>query len=1538
MSLKPRTFRRVVLLGGFTAVLLIVFLSFFVVRPWQKQRTLESMRTEGMAAAESGDHVLASKLLNRYLSRDENAEPEIVLAHARSRTKYQTSDGGYIRAAIRSYRRYLDLVPDDLTAAQELLPLFVETGMNIEGKTLAERMRSELGDTSIEVLRYQRYANIGLGANDAVLEELFISAAEHPDAQFIDFVAYGSWLQSQNRGAEVEGVIDSLMVVHGDSMDLALVSSVLRLNEINNSNLENSELKAEEYALRDEIAGEIASVIGLDQQTGEWIDGPAQLDPVASSVVDRGFNSLMRPDLSMMVIQASAEQNQDNSSLVWAARRLFWSQDYESLFALSDTNKDGELVPDVLGYKVLAHRELEDDESAANTLESLKAVVLDFRGKLWLEVLDAKTSFDQGRFVEARPKVKEVLEDYAYEPTFRMLMGDIYSELGRFDEANEQWNEANTQVLSEVGYVGWMDPYIRLIEAYTTAGRASEANDYINALNILDPNNGIARSMSLLTVASNARAENFDRDRIRRILTTFEEQAAEFTAEQLAQTAPQVATMYASLEDAGSRAKAAQMIESAIGTSPAPALLRSLIEVDYRYDLGVAQGLGLNQLEVIMQSAQSAFQYALTMYAKVNVADAGLDVIERGAQLSDDADRYQWDLVRAKYLDTIKDDRAVDAWNSLLEQNSENVDLLYQAAESNAFVNDLNRVNSLIDQIVELTSTAGQALPTRLRLARASAIVSNVSPEAAAQARSNGAEQPSAMPTKAQRDRAIEIVRAVVASEQQNVKARTMLARLLSLSSSPMLDAKDRFEPDLNAAADQYVTISRMKNGRSAQRYLIQAVDLCYQGNEDERAIQFLLEFETRFPNDWSSLITIAPRLEKLGEFSAAESIYDRIYSVMKRVRAQGEVDDPRVLSLEVEAGLSLVNVYITQQASRSKITEILTDLRQLPELTRDQLVELASMHTKYEYKAEGQELARSGERYGLSPAEAKLVNALYAEKFDLGNLYQELLQEVVELDPLHEDAWRLLIFSILEQERYEDARAVIAQAKSALPDTVDLKTVERLSKGNGQSLVEMIESGDIPAGNPVVTEAARRYDEIQASRQDLTPSQLADLLVAMIQDFPSLSAVQKMALTELERIGYTPSFIAEYADRASRMAPADPVFLSLSAKANLRMGNAAQAKEIAIHMRSLADDSPVEADLITAQAMVQLGEYADATLLVGQYVTEAIGQPDSAKNLDILLAYSQAQLMGGGDPEMIFAMLSPMLESNEVVRVQIWLTLAAYSIPTHELAARWLETVTPYIQSNELQTLSNTWLVMIERHDAWIPEYAQSAVGLMEQVLASGANNASDVSAMAQAQYALAKSTQNPTQRMQIMARAVERMDQADQLDPSNLAYLMIGAGYANEAGDLSSAEERYRALLDRNIGPSLFLASIHNNLAMVIERRSDDPVELEEAHQLSVQATDMFANPTFWGTRGWVELALGQFAEAEDSFKEAILLDESIVEGWVGLAIAQHQAGPDRTEDASATFDRVVELFDGTEKDEDLVRRLRLLGAEQWTSVIVD
>ncbi len=1503
MALKPRTFRRVILIGSLVSVMLILAFGYFVVRPWQRQRTVDSMLVEGMAAAQAGDHVTATTLIGRYISRTDEPDPEVLLAFSRSRVKYQSSDFGHIRVAIGTYRSYLAQVPDDVEVAKELLPLFNTARMFLDAKELAQTLRTQYHDTSLEVIREEIDARVGLDEEDPLIEQLLVMSVEHPDAQFRDLFRYIGWLANAGRRDEAKAFINARLESDPNSVDTKLAALWGRITGGDELNVE----------LVDAYAGELCEVLGLDPQTKQWADEPTFLTTEMTIFVDKLFNGFRRPDLSLAVRLASARTIRDTDSMMWAARRLYWTGELEALAELGTVNVLGEPVPDVLGYQVLASRQADDEESESALRSELDAIELDFRAKAWSLLFEGLDLLEEDETVLARAKVKKALALYPVEPTFYLVSGDIFARHGRLDQARAQWVQAQEIVSELAGRIGWLDPSIRMINAYAQAGRMSEVLDEVNQLIEIAPENPVSTMIWLRSYASLARNNELDRATTQSILLRFEGVRSALSAEQQAVISPQIATLYASI---GQDEDAKAVLASAISASPDQQVLLDILEVDQRYGLGIAQSAGIDTDALVLSSPGRALRHALNIFAQTQEIEDGLAIIEEGARSTAEEDSYPWALARARYLDAVespdgKDSQAAQAWMKLRDAHPDDIDLLYQIVESNAIGSDLGMVNELIDEIVEKTSTSGQTLPSRLRLARASAIMS-----------SNADGGP---PVKSMRDRALEIVRSVVASEPENVKARNMLGRLLAMKPSPTLsNPDDLFEPDIEGAIEQYVTISRQLKGRAAQQYLFEAIDLSFEYDDEDKARQYLVEFDSRFPNDFEVLPHVARRFENINDLDNAAAIYARIYQ--HAASAWQKMD----------AGLSLVNVYSAQN-ERRLVFALLEDLRNEPEIDADQLVDLASLHTRNGYKPEGDLLAKSGERYGLDPIEAKMVYARYAGAFVSGEAFETTLGEIVSLDPTNEQAWTLLIERLVREQRFDEAQEAVASAIAQIPESKGLRALSVLARGELESASVLFETGAIEP-NAFVREAVDRVDEYMAAKGQGTVDEQITMLISMLDRFPDFSPIQRFALSELNSTGLNPAMIAQYADRAARQMPNDSLIMRIAGNAYLRASSPSDAMRIARLWRANVAGSPLEPDLIIAQAMVGLENYEEASNAIRPYVLGAIERPNEELNASVLHVYSHAQLMQGEDPQIVAARLEPLLEGENPLAKRVWLNLAMGSVPTHTQAAHWIEVFTSHAAPEDMPAIANAWLAVIERFDDPLPEYAQAGIDLLEPIVESGPENPLYMGTLGRLYFELSQMTEDQTRQRDLLKQAAGIMEQAARVDPQNFAFLAQSALFETMAHNFPAAESKYRELLAQELPPGRFLATILNNLAMVIERQTKDTTQLTEALAMSTQATDISGDPSFWGTRGWVALALSKFDEAEASFREAVNQDAMSFEGWAGLAIVQHKLGPSRADDAASSFRRVMELIDAATSpiSDDLLDRLKTQGDEQWASVL--
>ncbi len=1502
MAMKPRTFRRVVLIGSLVAVVLVVGLGYFVVRPWQTQRKLNAMRIDGVAAYEAGDYTTANTLLTRYLKSAQNPEPGVMLDYARARLKVQTSDGGYIRSAVRAYRNYLNSVPGDVEASGELLPLFNLMGMHVEAKSLAQDLRTKYGDDRLDTIRQERIAREGLQEGAEAVEPLLKAAVDHPDAGFADLYFYADWLRARERVQEAQELVDARLDRDPDSLAARLVDYWLSLFD----------RLGDDPAIVRQVSDELAGIVGLDPQTAQWISEPGEITSVMADFLDQRFNSYGRPDLSLAVRERSAVHQRDAFSASLAARRLFWGRQRDRLMALEVKSEEGEPVPDVVAYQILQARADGDEALADELAKKLATVRLDFRGRAWENYLQALDHMERGEPVEARPLLRKALDMYDREPTFHLEMGKLQAKLGRLSDARDEWlladYYANGRPVSErrpgeqdLGPVGWIEPIVRLIDEYGRANRLPEAVEYLRELSRVAPNNPFANNLVLQTVASMARSNQLARDVAVSVLSTYEAQTEQYGAEYKRDIAPQIATLYAYTNQPQ---KASEALRFAVGASPTPAQLAAVLDVDQYFSLGVAAETGVDIDRVAGTTPTAALRHALNLQRDTGGVQAGLGFIERSAAKAPESEAYDWELARTKYLDATGDDRALSAWEAMVKAHPDRVDLMYEAAESEAFSTDLTRIDAMISRILKMTGTVGKLTPSRLRLARASAMVRTVR-------------------TRQTRQQALEIVRAVVANEPSNIMARNMLGRLLSMRPSPPFTPDTSFEPDYAGAITQYAAIAHLIDGRGAQVYLLEAIDLAIENGDADTAKQYLREFETRFSTDFSTLPEIARRYVNVGSPREAVDIYRRIH--------RNSTDQTRV----ADAGLALADLYLTQD-NRGQGEALLTDLGQAESLSAGQLARLASLNARYGHKPEGDALAASGERYGLSPAESKLAFALYADAYISEEAYLSALREMIELEPTNAQGWKLLAGRLVQLKRYDEAQEVVERAKSNFPDDSEFKALTALAQGDPSSASEFLSASGVEM-TPQTQEAARRVDAYSTLPSTATLDERVKMLRSMLDDFPEFVPLQQFALANLNELPVDPKLVARYAENASRIMPSSATVMRIACEAYLR-GDDPQPREairLAKLWRANTRGSATEPDAVAARAMIELENYTECVRLLEPHVLGAIEHPERDVSQQVLYAYSHAKLMLGEDPKTTAARLEPLLADHPAIRNRVWLSLGVSSVPSAEGGAAWIRQLEPYAQGQERLAIAGAWVALAERHRAWGPGYAREAIDIIEPTLSADQQPSTSLMVtLSRAYAALARGLDDTQAREHAFARAVSLLQRAGTIEEGNLFLLMQAAAISNESGNDPQTEAIYKQLLEQDLPSGAMKASILNNLAMVMERQHDDPQLLALAHQHAIEATKMADLSSFWGTRGWVELAMGDLAQAESSFRHALGLQANDPEGLVGLVISLHAQGRDDTDEAKQALERVLGLQRAGELAEEYRSRLLSQGAAAWAS----
>jgi len=1175
----------------------------------------------------------------------------------------------------------------------------------------------------------------------------------------------------------------------------------------------------------------------------------------------------------------------------------------EALAQLQLNTIEGEPDADVLGYRYLAALRKSDEEMMANLKEQMSTIVLDARAKAWLEFIAGESAFRAESIVEARTSVQKAIDTYTSEPTFHLLMGAIQQKQGRFNEAIELWTQSSEAANDKVGSStlsnssGWTVPMIRILDAYSAQRRLAEAVVYIRELGRIGQRDVQATFKLLEVKATLARSGELPDEMGEEFLATWTKNKEEIPPESRALLAPMVATILAS---SGYWDQAHDELLSAVEHAKnEPKLLIDIVDVDARYQLGVAADAGIDTRSIGAESVEGALRIANRVARDQQSTEAGLRLFDQAMAKAPEQSRDAWNRARVGFLDARDDPRAGAGWEELLAANPKDVDLRYRAAESNAFSKDLARVDALIAEITQINDTPGKTPESRLRLARANAIVGTVR-------------------NRTNRDRALEIVRSVVATEPNNIKARNMLGKLQVLQPSPGLPENEQYKRDFQGAIDSYLVLANQLGSQGAQTYLLESSDLAFEMGDEEQASEILRQLSTRFERDWRVLPLVAERYENLGKLQQAADIY-------RRVIQNNPTSDAALAfaNLQLKLGNTTQGMSMIQQISKAET------------LTQDQLLRLASLYVRAGKQPEAELIASSGERYGLDPFEAKMLMARFARAHLSPEAQILALQEATEIDPQNSLGWRQLIQRLIELNRFKEARAVYEQAISAIPNDDDIERLDVLTRGTpvtGEDLLQMSGIKD----NDHLQDAIKQVDVYDKLPRDATIQERVEMLTGLINDYPEIPAVQTYAVNQLRGLPIDPGFIAFHAEKALKNARGNAQIMAIAGESALLSNQPEQAIRVVQLWRANSLESSIIAEAIMARAMIQLGRYQQAAERLNSYIETATQTPDEPLHIEILDAFCYARLMIGENPEVTAARLEPLMQSSASVRNRIWLGLAANAIQDPSIGAAWISRASEYADLDDDAdrfAIAQAWIRLAERHQSWNADDAQRAIELLTPLVERDAKQVTWLRVIATAYAQRARAQQGQQQRRDDYARAVEFMLQAADLDEGNLGPLLDAAGLSVE-GDLhKQARLIYERLLGYPIPEGELKAMLLNNLSMSILREGVGSADADQLMGYVEESTRLSpTTPTFWGTRGWVEHALGDTTGAERSFRTLIGYSPDDAEGWTGLAIVLQAQGASRADELAAALAKLRQINERSPLEPELRQHLTASGLSVW------
>lgn len=1443
MALRPRTARRLALIVGLLVIVAGGGVALLTIPRWQSNRLLARFQRDGMKAYEAGDYPEAVSLLGRHVRGmgSRPIDPDVRLALARARAEWETGDGGYLQVAISHYRDYLRDRPDDRAASQELLALFVKAGLWPEARDLGMRLRGETLDAvqpeNFQILRDEVAARVRINPKDPVIAEIDarLLGVEHP--AFAD-----AWNAIAHRQAADDlASIPPIVRAYADSAPDSLGAKVLTVLT------DGVELPNGQPTLGD-AALSLAGSIGLDPATGQWPDAPALDDAEMARVMQRTFDLANMGAAAETVLRIASAAPKGEEFLPLLAQRLYWGGQHDDLLALNPAHSPGKPDADVLGYQGLAAMSTGKAERVSDITRELQDINQQFRAKAWLDALAARSNLDSGNTVEARARATAAVERDPLEPTMRLILGDVLNALGRTGEALDAWEAATELAVPAI----WLDPDVRRVTALLSSSRGIEARDVVLKLGQRAPGSLAVNALAVRVYSALARSGLINASDIREAVRLAEGLAPYVEGAQRADLSLSVAGMQAAL---GNLDKARAEIALALRTPGGEAMLPRALELDQRYQLGLAQQLGVPSMPERIDDPDTALGIALTFAAgeldgrDERVARAR-EMIDNSAAAAGPGSKPAWLRVRARFADAVDPDTAAPAWQAAISASPDDIDLLAEAVSSEALGYDLGFVSKTINHIVDLTASQGRTLPGDLRLARAKATFGK-------------------HPTRQTRDEAISIVRSVIASEPGNIRARNMLANMLKAECPPdVTDENQKFSPDLPGAIEQYLAASRLIEGSEAYAYLFEVARLQFRRDDKQQARQTLIELFARAKDDPAALRRVAGELRNLGANEDAARVLEDLFN-----NATG----PQ----RVGVGLTLARTY-NSLGSRARAQAVLHDLVRASEMTEDQVFDLADLLWQAGLAPEAESVVENAGRYGLRSDEVSIVQARYYSGRGSADKAVEILDAMLKKDPQRLDDWDRLVTLLIRAGRVDDARERLKAAQGYFPDSPALAYWAQYLSGDMSQALTLFSQQD--SVDPAYRRAAERVSAYEKAKGTMSVAQRLDELRSISDTFAGVVPVLNFAFSERRELGEDPGVFATAVSAAARRHPTAVTLLSLATQGCLAAGRPADAAEFAAAWRGNVVGSPIEPDLYLAQARLALGRYAPVLEILGPYLPSAVATPDEPTHRQVLLYHSLADAAVNG-PESVRRRLEPIAQRSPEFRTTVWLDVATQGVSDPDRAASWLDAVSTMGVGDRADSLTDAWVRLAERFPPQKERFLRRAVQVGTDGVAGSPSSMNAHRVLAIALRELAKAVKAP-ESVELAKKAEGEYLAAARLDPADQNMLFGAARSAEQAGDLTRAQEHYRSLLSQPGVGGLFAAVIRNNLASLMLQSQPDAVRAGQAADLVTEAIQVQGIPGFYATRGWANLLANRVPQAREDFDRATQLDPASAEGWAGVA----------------------------------------------------
>jgi tetratricopeptide (TPR) repeat protein len=664
MNIRPKTIRRLILLGGMLALAVLLATGVLLLHRYNKHKQLIADRDTGLAAYNEGDYVTSLDKLKSYVGKYPE-DFDTLYIYAVSRNKVEMSGDRHLGEAKALFIHLLGMRPGDFNTSHRLLELYNTVEYNAEAIDLADKILA-VAPEDIEALRCKSTA---LTNQKKFKEALDVSLRLNQIAP-------------QDLAGQLQ--TRDLLCIHLKRSPANVLEHYQSLQQAHPDDGQFEFLLGTAYAYANDLPNAL-----------KWLRQAAQRPANNAELVrwlSVAFDRIKLFDESQQLLERAASVSKDPAVTRVLVER-FWQNDrHEQVVErLKDLDaKSPSSDADLLAFKAMSLMALKRTDEAAQIITSLKARKGNNSAAAWAMALSLKYD-DKPDTRESIAKYENALSRDRNNAVIRFWIGEAYLKLGETELALRNFKESAHVMQS------WVKPQLVIARASLMLGRTGDAIEAANvALRGAPGQDVVARTWALAYFRDYV--DSPDPAKIPPLLSLVKQiqQRRPFEVE----TLPIHITL---LSRSGERDTAIAVFRDALKQDKIdPELLSRLLAVTREEKLGMESDVLSRMQGELGNSPRVAFERAVGL-AREGRPSEGMDLLNKSA-----ADTSQWRLVLCEYRDVINDPSAKSAWVALGDASPE--DVTVQTAilkSSSSALSDRDFYLRTIERVRKLTGDSG---------------------------------------------------------------------------------------------------------------------------------------------------------------------------------------------------------------------------------------------------------------------------------------------------------------------------------------------------------------------------------------------------------------------------------------------------------------------------------------------------------------------------------------------------------------------------------------------------------------------------------------------------------------------------------------------------------------------------------------------------------------------------------------------------------------------------------------------------------------